>query len=144
YHKSRHFFDHSYTAPTPREHFLQKFGVESKNNRLKHRDFKSNEECRAFVASLREDVEESSEVDPDADAKAEQAAADLLAELGLESLEGLSSSAPKKNNQPTSSGKKKKRGGKKKGHKSENPKIRQTVFGRWDQTVHRSIDCLAC
>ncbi|EJK61769.1 hypothetical protein THAOC_17683, partial [Thalassiosira oceanica] len=90
--------------------------VESKNNRLKHRDFKSNEECRAFVASLREDVEESSEVDPDADAKAEQAAADLLAELGLEGLEGQSSSAPKKNNK-SASGKKKKRGGKKKGCK---------------------------
>ena len=25
--KSRHFFGHSYTAPTPREHFLQKFGL---------------------------------------------------------------------------------------------------------------------
>ncbi|EJK73985.1 hypothetical protein THAOC_04366, partial [Thalassiosira oceanica] len=89
--------------------------VECKNNRLTRRDFKSNEECRAFVASLREDVEESSRVDPDADAKAEQAAAELLAELGLDDLEGPSSSASKKNNQPAASGKKKKRGGKKKG-----------------------------
>ncbi|EJK67634.1 hypothetical protein THAOC_11305 [Thalassiosira oceanica] len=91
--------------------------VECKNNRLKRRDFKSNEECRAFVSSLGSDEEESSEVDPDADAKAEQAAADLLAELGLEDLEGPNSSASKKNNQPAASGKKKKRGGKKKGRK---------------------------
>ncbi|EJK55751.1 hypothetical protein THAOC_24480, partial [Thalassiosira oceanica] len=79
-------------------------------------NFKSNKECRAFIVSMREDVEESSEVDPDADAKAEQAAADLLAELGLEDLEGPSSSASKKNNQ-SASGKKKKRVGKKKGRK---------------------------
>ncbi|EJK65264.1 hypothetical protein THAOC_13896, partial [Thalassiosira oceanica] len=91
--------------------------VECKNNRLIRRDFKSNQECQAFIASLGSDVEESSEVDPDADAKAEQAAADLLAELGLDDLEGPSSSAPKKNNQPAASGKKKKRGGKKKGRK---------------------------
>ncbi|EJK65528.1 hypothetical protein THAOC_13597, partial [Thalassiosira oceanica] len=90
--------------------------VECKNNRLIRRDFKSNEECRAFIASLGSDVGELSKVDPDAGAKAEQAAADLLAELGLEDLDGPSSSASKKNNQPASSGgKKKKRGGKKKG-----------------------------
>ncbi|EJK65409.1 hypothetical protein THAOC_13732, partial [Thalassiosira oceanica] len=92
--------------------------VECKNNRLIHRDFKSNEECQAFIASLGSDVGELSKVGSDAEAKAEQAAADLLAELGLEDLEGPSSSASKKNNQPVaSSGKKKKRGGKKKGRK---------------------------
>ncbi|EJK51749.1 hypothetical protein THAOC_29053 [Thalassiosira oceanica] len=91
--------------------------VECKNNRLIRRDFKSNEECRAFIASLRTDVKESIEVDPNADAKAEQAAADLLAELGLEDLEGPSSSASKKNQPASSGGKKKKRGGKKKGRK---------------------------
>ncbi|EJK58143.1 hypothetical protein THAOC_21754 [Thalassiosira oceanica] len=89
--------------------------VECKNNRLTRRDFKSNEECQAFIASLGAGVGELSKVDPDADAKAEQAAADLLAELGLEGMEGPSSSAPKKNSQPAVSGKKKKRGGKKKG-----------------------------
>ncbi|EJK71046.1 hypothetical protein THAOC_07548 [Thalassiosira oceanica] len=91
--------------------------VECKNNRLIRRDFKSNEECRAFIASLGAGVGELSKADPDAEAKAEQAAAGLLAELGLEDLEGPSSSAPKKNNQPAASGKKKKRGGKKKGRK---------------------------
>ncbi|EJK43908.1 hypothetical protein THAOC_37603 [Thalassiosira oceanica] len=93
--------------------------VECKNNRLIRRDFKSNEECRAFIASLRADVKESTEVDPNADAKAEQAAADLLAELGLEDLEGPCSSAPKKNQPASSGGKKKKRGGKTKGRKSD-------------------------
>ncbi|EJK54132.1 hypothetical protein THAOC_26305 [Thalassiosira oceanica] len=90
--------------------------VECKNNRLTRCDFKSNEECRAFIASLGAGVGELSKVDPDAEAKAEQAAADLLAELGLEDLEGPSSSASKKN-QPAALGKKKKRGGKKKGRK---------------------------
>ncbi|EJK64727.1 hypothetical protein THAOC_14510, partial [Thalassiosira oceanica] len=90
--------------------------VEFQNNRLIRRDFKSNEECQAFIASLGSDEEESSEVDPDAEAKAEQAAAELLAELGLDDLENPNSCAPKKNNQSTS-GKKKKRGGKKKGRK---------------------------
>ncbi|EJK52828.1 hypothetical protein THAOC_27865 [Thalassiosira oceanica] len=90
--------------------------VESKNNRLTRRDFKSNEDCQAFIASLGSDVMKSSEVNPDAEAKAEQAAADLLSELGLGDLEGPSSSASKKNNQ-SASGKKKKRGGKKKGRK---------------------------
>ncbi|EJK65421.1 hypothetical protein THAOC_13718 [Thalassiosira oceanica] len=91
--------------------------VESKNNRLIRRDFKSNEECRAFIASLGVGVGELSKVNPDTEAKAEQAAADLLAELGLEDLEGPSSSASKKNQPASSGGKKKKRVGKKKGRK---------------------------
>ncbi|EJK52888.1 hypothetical protein THAOC_27787 [Thalassiosira oceanica] len=58
------------------------------------------------------------EVDPDAEAKAEQAAADLLAELGLDDLEDQSSNAPKKGARSAPpAGKKKKRGGKKKGRK---------------------------
>ncbi|EJK69960.1 hypothetical protein THAOC_08730, partial [Thalassiosira oceanica] len=93
------------------------YHVEYKNNRLIRRDFKSNEECQAFIASLRADVEESSEIDRNAEARAEQAAADLLAELGLEDLEGPKSSATKKEKQPAASDKKKKRGGKKKGRK---------------------------
>ncbi|EJK69547.1 hypothetical protein THAOC_09183, partial [Thalassiosira oceanica] len=56
----------------------------------------------------------SSDVNPDAEAKAEQAAADLLSELGLGDLEGPSSSALKMEKEPAASGKKKKRGGKKK------------------------------
>ncbi|EJK77616.1 hypothetical protein THAOC_00539 [Thalassiosira oceanica] len=89
--------------------------VESKNNRLTRRNFKSNEECRAFIANLRADEDELIENDPDAGAKAEKAAADLLAELGLEDLEGPSSSASKKEEKPPeNAGKKKKRGGKKK------------------------------
>jgi len=87
--------------------------VECKNNRLTRRDFKSNEACRAFIASLGSDVEESSEVGPDAEVKAEQAAAGLLAELGLGDLEGPSGGTTRKRNQPAPVGKKKKRGGKK-------------------------------
>ncbi|EJK66249.1 hypothetical protein THAOC_12844 [Thalassiosira oceanica] len=88
--------------------------VECKNNRLTRRDFKSNEDCQAFIASLGSDVMKSSDVNPDAEAKAEQAAADLLSELGLGDLEGPSSSALKMEKEPAASGKKKKRGGKKK------------------------------
>ena len=91
--------------------------VECKNNRLIRRDFKSNEECQAFIASLGAEKGESAEVDPDAENKAEQAAADLLAELGLEDLEGPSIDASDKGKQPVAAGKKKKRGGKKKGRK---------------------------
>ena len=53
------------------------------------------------------------EVDPEAEANAEQAAADLLAELGLEDLDSPSSNVSKKEKQPVPAGKKKKRGGKK-------------------------------
>ncbi|EJK49517.1 hypothetical protein THAOC_31600, partial [Thalassiosira oceanica] len=90
--------------------------VECKNNRLIRRDFESNEECRAFIASIGADREGFAEVDPDAEAKAEQAAADLLAELGLDDLEDPSSNAPKKGARSAPpAGKKKKRRGKKKG-----------------------------
>ena len=91
--------------------------VEWKNNRLIRRDFKSNEECQAFIASFGADKGELAEVDPDAENKAEQAAADLLAELGLEDLEGPSASESKKGKKPVAAGKKKKRGGKKKRRK---------------------------
>ncbi|EJK56593.1 hypothetical protein THAOC_23492 [Thalassiosira oceanica] len=92
--------------------------VECKNNRLIRRDFKSNEECRAFIASLGAHEGGFVEVDPEAEAKAEQAAADLLAELGLDDLEDASSNAPKKGARSAPpAGKKKKRGGKKKGRK---------------------------
>ncbi|EJK72164.1 hypothetical protein THAOC_06332 [Thalassiosira oceanica] len=92
--------------------------VECKNNRLLRRDFESNEECRAFIASLGPDEGGLTEVNPEAEARAEQAAADLLAELGLDDLEDPSSNAPKKGARSAPpAGKKKKRGGKKKGRK---------------------------
>ena len=94
--------------------------VECKNNRLICRDFKSNEECLAFITTLgaEDDDDVVTEVDLEKEAKAEQAAADLLAELGLEDLEDLSSSATKKEKESVpATGKKKKRGGKKKGRK---------------------------
>lgn len=90
--------------------------VECQNNRLIRRDFKSNEECQAFIASLSAEREELAEVDPDAEAKADQAAADLLAELGLDDLD-VQDNAQKKERQPVPAGKKKKRGGKKKRQK---------------------------
>ena len=91
--------------------------VECKNNRLIRRDFKSNEECQAFISNLGPDEDKVAEVDPDAEAKSEQAAADLLAELGLEDLDDPSSTVSKKEKQTVAAGKKKKRGGKKKGRK---------------------------
>ncbi|EJK47886.1 hypothetical protein THAOC_33367 [Thalassiosira oceanica] len=91
--------------------------VECKNNKLIRRDFESNEKCQAFIASLGKD-EGLLEVDPQAEAKAEQAAADLLAELGLDDLEDVNSNAQKKvARSAPPAGKKKKRGGKKKGRK---------------------------
>ncbi|EJK54590.1 hypothetical protein THAOC_25767 [Thalassiosira oceanica] len=90
--------------------------VECKSNRLIRRDFKSNEECRAFIACLDAGEEEPADADPGAEARAEQAAADLLAELGLGDLEEHSSSNASKKEKPTKM-KKKKRGGKKKGRK---------------------------
>ena len=87
--------------------------VERANGRLIRRDFKSNADCRAFIACLGACESEPAEACPDAAARAEQAAADLLAELDLEDSTG--SKAPEKE-KPTSI-KKKKRRGKKKGRK---------------------------
>ncbi|EJK72198.1 hypothetical protein THAOC_06291 [Thalassiosira oceanica] len=115
--------------------------VECKNNRLKRRDFKSNAECRAIVVSLREDVEESSEADPDAEAKAEQAAADLLSELGLGDIEGQSSSAMKKEKQPAASDKKKKRGGKKK-RRYRRTNVRYGVDAAGDEANEENLNLL--
>ncbi|EJK67147.1 hypothetical protein THAOC_11859 [Thalassiosira oceanica] len=60
--------------------------VERKNNKLIRHDFKSNEECQAFIANIGAGEEEPAEVDQNAEAKTDQAAADLLAELGLGDL----------------------------------------------------------
>ena len=89
--------------------------VEWKSSRLIRREFESNEACQAFIANLSAQKEERFDFDPDAEAKAEQAAADLLAELGLDDLEGPS--IEESNKKKPTSGKKKKRGVKKKGRK---------------------------
>lgn len=64
------------------------------NGRTTHHDFASKEECQAFIASLAED--KSGEVDAATEARAEQAAASLLAELELDSSAGDSDGTGKK------------------------------------------------
>ena len=86
--------------------------IEFKNGRTIRHDFDSSEDCQAFVAAM-SDGETRPAVTEEAEARAEQAAAELLAELGLDD-------SP--NNVPTSSTgqvkdskkKRKKKGGKKK------------------------------
>ena len=83
--------------------------VEFKNGRTIRHDFDSSADCQAFVADLNR-VETQPAVTEEAEARAEQAAAELLAELGLDDLP---------NKVPTSSGghvkkSKKKKGGEKK------------------------------
>ena len=75
--------------------------IEFKHGRMTRREFDSNEECQAFVASITESVE----VDDAACAKADQAAAELLSELGLDGDE-----LEIKGKTSTKSGKKKKKG----------------------------------
>ena len=57
--------------------------IEFKNGRTIRHDFDSNEECQAFVAAL-DRGETQPVVTEEAEARAEQAAAELLAELGLD------------------------------------------------------------
>ena len=57
--------------------------IEFKNGRTIRHDFDSNEDCQAFVAALNRD-ETQPAVTEEAEARAEQAAAELLAELGLD------------------------------------------------------------
>ena len=83
--------------------------IEFKNGRTIRHDFDSSENCQAFVGGLNRD-EKQLVVTEEAEARAEQAAAKLLAELDFDDLP---------NNVPTSDGhvkksKKKKKGGKKK------------------------------
>ena len=82
--------------------------IEFKNGRTIRHDFDSSEDCQAFVAALNKG-EAQPVVTEEAEARAEQAAAELLAELGLDD-------SPK--NKPRSDGQvkksKKKKGGKKK------------------------------
>ena len=82
--------------------------IQFKNGRTIRHDFDSSEDCQAFVAALNKG-EAQPVVTEEAEARAEQAAAELLAELGLDD-------SPK--NKPRSDGQvkksKKKKGGKKK------------------------------
>ncbi|EJK67687.1 hypothetical protein THAOC_11246, partial [Thalassiosira oceanica] len=64
--------------------------VEFKNGRTIRHDFDSNEDCQAFVAALNRD-ETQPAVTEEAEARAEQAAAELLAELGLDDIREESS-----------------------------------------------------
>ncbi|EJK43776.1 hypothetical protein THAOC_37752 [Thalassiosira oceanica] len=59
--------------------------IEFKNGRTIRHDFDSNEDCQAFVAALNRN-ETQPAVTKEAEARAEQAAAELLAELGIDDI----------------------------------------------------------
>ncbi|EJK69795.1 hypothetical protein THAOC_08909, partial [Thalassiosira oceanica] len=59
--------------------------IEFKNGHTIRHDFDSNEDCQAFVAALNRD-ETRPAVTEEAEARAEQAAAELLAELGIDDI----------------------------------------------------------
>ena len=82
--------------------------IEFKNGRTIRHDFDSNEDCQAFVAALNKG-ESQPVVTEEAEARAEQAAAELLAELGLDDSPNI---IPTREGQVKKS--KKKKGGKKK------------------------------
>ena len=67
--------------------------VEFKNGRTTRHDFDSNEDCEAFVALSRDETPPA--VTEESEARAEQAAAELLAELGLDDSPNESSSGCK-------------------------------------------------
>ena len=83
--------------------------IEFKNGRTIRHDFDSSEDCQAFVAALNNEDETRPAVTEEAEARAEQAAAELLAELGLDESPNESSSSGCKAKKS-----KKKKGGKKK------------------------------
>ena len=82
--------------------------IEFKNGRTIRHDFNSSEDCQAFVAALNNDGETQPAVTEEAETRAEQAAAELLAELGLDDSP-IESSGGRKTKKS-----KKKKGGKKK------------------------------
>ena len=82
--------------------------IEFKNGRTVRHDFDSSGDCQAFVAAL-DKGETQPVVTEEAEARAEQAAAELLAELGLEDSPNESS----RNGCKTKKSKKKKKRGKK-------------------------------
>ena len=57
--------------------------IEFKNGRAIRHDFDSSEDCQAFVAALSRGKTQPAVMTDEAEARAEQAAAELLAELGL-------------------------------------------------------------
>ena len=81
--------------------------IEFKNGRTIRHDFDSNEDCQALVLSMNKG-ETKPVVSEEAEARAEQAAAELLAELGLDDSPNESSGGDKAKQS------KKKKGGKKK------------------------------
>ena len=87
--------------------------VEFKNGRTIRHDFDSNEDCQAFVAALNNDGETQPAVTEESEARAEQAAAELLAELELDDSP-IESSGGRKTEKF-----KKKKGGKKKKKKKK-------------------------
>ena len=84
--------------------------IEFKNGRTIRHDFDSSEDCRAFVAALNRDDTQPA-VTEEAEARAEQAAAELLAELGIDDSPN---NVPTGGDQAKKSKKRKKKGGKKK------------------------------
>ncbi|EJK57092.1 hypothetical protein THAOC_22904 [Thalassiosira oceanica] len=82
--------------------------IEFKNGRAIWHDFDSNEDCQAFVSALERD-EARPDVTEEAEARAEQAAAELLAELGLDGSPVESSSSFKNKKFKKKGGKKKKK-----------------------------------
>ncbi|EJK47861.1 hypothetical protein THAOC_33393 [Thalassiosira oceanica] len=82
--------------------------VEFKNGRTIRHDFDSNEDCQAFIAALNNDGETHRAVTEESEAAAEQAAAELLAELGPDDSPSVPFSGCKAKKS------KKKKGGKKK------------------------------
>ncbi|EJK70364.1 hypothetical protein THAOC_08282 [Thalassiosira oceanica] len=85
--------------------------VEYKHGRTIRRDFDSSEDCQAFVAALNRDETQPS-VTKEAEARAEQAATELLAELGLDESQSKVSTGDDHAKRS-----KKKKGGKKKRRK---------------------------
>ena len=83
--------------------------IEFKNGRTIRHDFDSSEDCQAFVAAMNKGETRPVVVTEEAEARAEQAAAELLAELGLDDSPNESSGGEK-----AKKSKKKKKGGKKK------------------------------
>ena len=82
------------------------YHIEFKNGRTIRHDFDSSEDCQAFVAALRRG-ESQPVVTEEAEARAEQAAAELLAELGLDDSPNKTSNSVDKAKRS-----KKKKGGK--------------------------------
>ncbi|EJK67307.1 hypothetical protein THAOC_11680 [Thalassiosira oceanica] len=83
--------------------------IEFRNGRTIRHDFDSSEDCQAFVSALTRG-EERPAVTEEAEARAEQAAAELLAELGLDGPPSGVLAGDEQAGKP----KKKKKGGKKK------------------------------